>query len=122
MASEPEYRDRIELLQGTLDLIILQTLRWGPRHGYGLAQMIRANSGDRLRVDAGSIYPALHRLEKQKWISAAWGIAESKQRVRIYELTEAGQQQLVVERTRWEQLSAAIGGILAPLPATENTP
>lgn len=116
MAKDPEFRDRIELLQGTLDLIILQTLRWGPRHGYGLAQMIRARSGERLQVDAGSIYPALHRLERQQWITASWGIAESKQRVRIYELTDAGKQQLTVERTRWEQLSEAIGGILAPLP------
>ncbi len=113
MPKTPPAADRIELLQGTLDLIILQSLRWGPRHGYGLAQMIRAKSGERLQVDAGSIYPALHRLERQHWIVATWGLAESKQRVRIYELTEAGHQQLTVERTRWEQFSEAIGGILA---------
>jgi len=119
MSKSPPAPDRIELLQGTLDLIILQSLCWGPRHGYGLAQMIRANSGERLQVDAGSIYPALHRLERQKWIAAAWGLAESKQRVRIYELTETGKQQLTVERTRWEQLSIAIGGILAAPSASE---
>src|SRR5687767_3847966 len=115
MANEPQLRDRIELLQGTLDLIILQTLGWGPRHGYVLALMISARSGERLQIDAGSIYPALHRLERQQWISATWGNAESKQHVRIYELTDAGKQQLTVERTRWEQFSEAIGGILAPL-------
>lgn len=120
MAKTPPAPDRIELLQGTLDLIILQSLKWGPRHGYGLAAMIRTKSGERLQVDAGSIYPALHRLERQKWISATWGIAESKQRVRIYELTDAGKQQLGVERTRWEQLSEAIGGVLAPQPEAEG--
>lgn len=120
MAKTPPTGDRIELLQGTLDLILLQSLRWGPRHGYGLAQMIRTQSGERLQVDAGSIYPALHRLERQKLISATWGVAESKQRVRIYELTGAGNQQLAVERTRWEQMCEAIGGILAPVPSPKS--
>jgi PadR family transcriptional regulator PadR len=114
MPKRTAYRDRIELLQGTLDLLILQTLRWGPRHGYGLSQMIRANSGERLRVDAGSLYPALHRLERQKLIAATWEIAESKQQVRVYRLTRAGTRQLAAERSRWEQLSEAIAGILAP--------
>ena len=112
----PASRDR---LHGTLDALILKTLTWGPRHGYGLAQMIRTKSGERLQVDAGSIYPALHRLERQKWISAKWGVSESKQRVRIYELTKAGTKQLAVERTRWEQLNEAIGGILAGPDASE---
>src|SRR5687768_14221910 len=89
---------RIEILQGTLDLIILQTLRWGPRHGYGLAQMISANSGKALQVDTGSLYPALHRLERKKWITAEWEVSEKKQRVRVYRLTAAGRKQLAVER------------------------
>ena len=112
---------RIELLQGTLDLIILQTLRWGPRHGYGLAQMIRANSREALRVDTGSLYPALHRLEKSGAIAADWETSENRQRVRVYRLTAAGRKQLAAERSRWEQLSEAIAGILAPpLPESDT--
>ena len=105
---------RIELLQGTLDLIILQTLRWGPRHGYGIAQMIRARSREALQVDTGSLYPALHRLERQKWIAASWETSENAQRVRVYRLTPTGRKQLAAERSRWEQLSEAIAGIMAP--------
>jgi PadR family transcriptional regulator PadR len=108
---------RIELLQGTLDFIVLQSLRWGPRHGYGLAQMIRANSNDTLQVDSGSLYPALHRLERRKWIAASWELSDSRQRVRVYRLTPAGRKQLAVERSRWEQLSEAIAGVMRrPLP------
>jgi PadR family transcriptional regulator, regulatory protein PadR len=111
MAKTPA-RSRIELLQGTLDLIILQTLRWGPRHGYGIAQVIRANSRDVLQVETGSLYPALHRLEKQKWIAADWDVSENGQRVRVYRLTTAGKKQLSSERSRWEQISSAIAGIM----------
>ena len=103
---------RVELLQGTLDMIILQTLRWGPRHGYGLAQMIRATSREALRVETGSLYPALQRLEKQGWISADWDVSENGQRVRVYRLTAAGRKQLQAERSRWEQLSSAIARIM----------
>ena len=105
---------RIELLQGTLDFIILQTLRWGPRHGYGIAQQIRANSNEALQVDTGSLYPALHRLERKKWISADWDVSENRQRVRVYKLTAAGRKQLVVERSKWELLSTAIAGVMRP--------
>jgi PadR family transcriptional regulator PadR len=111
---------RIELLQGTLDMIILQTLRWGPRHGYGIAQMIRASSNEALQVDTGSLYPALHRLEKQGWIAAEWGLSDNKQRVRVYELTKAGKAQLVAERSKWEQLSEAIAGIMRPPRESES--
>ena len=112
--STPHATSRIELLQGTLDLIVLQTLRWGPAHGYGVAQMIRANSGSVLRVDAGSLYPALHRLERQDAVAAEWGMSEKNQRVRIYRLTAKGRQRLTSERSKWEVLSAAIAGVLSP--------
>lgn len=111
---------RIELLQGTLDLIVLQTLRWGPRHGYGIAQMIRAGSREVLQVDTGSLYPALHRLARQGFVDAAWETSENNQRVRVYRLTPAGRKRLAAERSRWEQLTRAIAGIMnPPLPETE---
>lgn len=114
------YKNRIELLQGTLDLLILQTLMWGPRHGYGMSQAIRANSGDLLKVDAGSLYPALHRLEKQKWIDAEWKVSENKQDVKVYRLTPAGRKRLTQERTRWEQITDAIAGVLNPAAKKEG--
>ena len=117
MAKSDRYQNRIELLQGTLDLLILQTLLWGPRHGYGVAQAIGAHSGDVLRVDTGSLYPALHRLERQGWIQAEWKVTDNKQRARFYRLTAAGRKQLVAERSRWEQLSDAIRGVLTRAPS-----
>lgn len=111
---------RVELLQGTLDMIILQTLRWGPRHGYGLAQMIRATTREALRVETGSLYPALQRLEKQGWISADWDVSENGQRVRVYRLTAAGRKQLQSERSRWEQLSSAIARIMTEPRESES--
>ncbi|MGH9142021.1 MAG: PadR family transcriptional regulator [Vicinamibacterales bacterium] len=107
------HQNRTELLQGTLDLLILQTLQWGARHGYAISQAIRTVSDHALQVDTGSLYPALHRLERQKWIRADWTMSERNQRTRVYELTRAGRAQLLKERTRWEQLSAAIASILA---------
>lgn len=121
MTKDERGLSRIELLQGTLDLIVLQTLRWGPRHGYGLAQMIRANSREALQVDTGSLYPALHRLERSGAIAADWETSENRQRVRVYRLTPAGRKQLAAERSRWEQLSQAIAGILEP-PTAEAEP
>jgi PadR family transcriptional regulator PadR len=106
------YQNRIELLQGTLDLLILQTLQWGAQHGYGISVAIRNHSGEILQVDTGSLYPALHRLEKQRWISSEWKVSENKQRAKYYKLTAAGKKQLAHERSRWEQLKAAMGGIL----------
>ncbi|HEY2804951.1 MAG TPA: PadR family transcriptional regulator [Gemmatimonadales bacterium] len=110
---------RIELLQGTLDLIVLQALRWGPRHGYGLVQLIRAGSGDVLQVDTGSLYPALHRLERAGAIAADWELSGNKQRVRVYRLTAAGRKRLVEERSRWKRLSEAMAGLFLP-PAEEQ--
>jgi PadR family transcriptional regulator, regulatory protein PadR len=108
------YQNRSELLQGTLDLLILQTLQWGPQHGYGISVAIRNRSGEILQVDTGSLYPALHRLEKQKWIKAEWRVSENKQRAKYYQLTAAGRKQLTCERTKWSQLSDAMAGVLNP--------
>jgi transcriptional regulator len=108
------YENRIELLQGTLDLLILQTLQWGPRHGYGILQAIRTGSGEVLQVETGSLYPALHRLERKKWIKSEWVISENNQKVKSYKLTAAGKKQLAAERSNWERLTAAMAGILNP--------
>ncbi len=112
MAGKARYQNRIEILQGTLDLLILQTLQWGPRHGYGITQAIRAGSSDALQVDTGSLYPALHRLEKQGWVAATWKVSENNQRTRVYRLTARGKRQLLSERSRWDQLLAAMAGVL----------
>ena len=113
MAEQPsEPLARIELLQGTLDLIILQTLRWGPRHGYGISKMIQATSDGLLQVETGSLYPALHRLERQGWVDATWTISEKNQRVREYSLTTKGHRQLARERARWNHMSSAMVKIL----------
>jgi transcriptional regulator len=111
---------RIELLQGTLDLIVLQTLRWGSRHGYGLVQMIDATTRGVLQVDAGAIYPALHRLERQKLIKAEWTVSENRQRVRVYRLTAAGRTRLAAERSRWKQMSTAIAELFVPPTGAEE--
>jgi PadR family transcriptional regulator PadR len=113
MAKKARDGSRVELLQGTLDLLVLQTLRWGPQHGYGIALAIQAGSGDVLRVDTGSLYPALQRLEKQRWISATWQLSANNQRTRVYKLTAAGRRQLVSERSRWQMLVDAMSGILS---------
>ena len=119
MAEKHRPLSRIELLQGTLDLIILQTLRWGPRHGYGIAQLIRAGSADVLQVDTGSLYPALHRLERKKFVAAEWQVSGNKQRVRVYRLTDRRRKQLAAERSQWERISEAITGLMKPLPEPE---
>src|SRR5262249_22033680 len=108
---------RLELLQGTLDMLILRTLQWGPRHGHGIGQAIRQQSDDLLKVETGSLYPALHRLMKRGWRKAEWGISEAHQRARYYQLTAAGKAQLSRERDRWSQLVTAIGRIMNPAQA-----
>ncbi len=114
MARHEPYRNRIELLQGTLDLLILQTLQWGPRHGHGIAQAIRANSEELLQVETGSLYPALHRLERQGWLSPEWKVSENNQRAKYYRLTRAGKKQLLAERSKWGLLVKAIAGVMKP--------
>jgi transcriptional regulator len=110
----PHYQHRIEILQGTLDLLILQTLQWGPQHGYGITQAIRLNSNDVLEVETGSLYPALHRLQRQKLIASEWKTSSNNQRVKEYRLTTAGKKKLADERSRWETLVAAMTGVLKP--------
>ena len=112
--SRARYQNRTEILQGTLDMLILQTLQWAPRHGYALSKAIRTNSGEILKVDTGSLYPALHRLERKGWIAAEWKISEFGPRLRVYRLTKTGRKHLVSERSRWQRLTTAIAGIMNP--------
>jgi len=110
--STHEESKRLELLQGTLDLLILRTLVFGPQHGQGIARAIQQSSEDVLLVEHGALYPALQRLEEQKWISARWGTSANNRKARFYMLTQAGRKQLVKESTRWNRLATAIGRIL----------
>jgi len=107
-------RTRLDLLQGTLDLLILRTLQWGPQHGHGIGVAIRASSEDALQVDHGSLYPALHRLEKQGWLEAEWKLSDNKQRAKYYRLTASGRRHLLAERTRWSRFTEAIARVLGP--------
>jgi len=95
-------------------MLILKTLQWGPQHGYGIIQAIRVSSSDVLQVETGSLYPALHRLERQGWLSSEWKQSESNQRAKYYRLTPAGKKQLTAEHKRWTQLSGAIASIMSP--------
>lgn len=117
MAERSPYRNRVELMQGTLDMLILKTLQWGSAHGYGIVQALRTQSGDVLRVETGSLYPALHRLERQGWVRSEWKQSESNQRARYYRITPAGKKQLAEELSRWEQMVEIMGGILRPSPS-----
>jgi PadR family transcriptional regulator, regulatory protein PadR len=104
---------RIELVQGTLDMLVLQTLRWGSQHGYGITQAIRAGSSDVLQVETGSLYPALHRLERQGWVKAEWKQSENNQRAKYYSLTPAGRKHLASEQERWNTVSTAIASLMS---------
>jgi PadR family transcriptional regulator, regulatory protein PadR len=117
--STKEQNERIELLQGTLDLLILRTLRLGPAHGHAVAKAIEFNSDDVLQVEQGSLYPALHRLIKRGWISVEVGTSENNRRAKFYRLTVTGRRQLAVETSKWERLAEAIARILRP-PAHEG--
>jgi PadR family transcriptional regulator PadR len=108
----------IDLLRGTLDLMILKTLSWRPAHGYGIARWIEQCTDDVLQVEEGSLYPALHRLEGQGLISADWGITDLNRRARFYRLTAAGRKQLQASREYWTRFAAAVGKVLETAPAT----
>jgi PadR family transcriptional regulator len=110
--STRDDEERVELLQGTLDLLILRTLLHGPAHGHAIAKAIELHSEDVLQVEQGSLYPALHRLIKRGWISAEEGVSENNRRAKFYRLTAKGRKQLTIEITKWEKLARAIAGIL----------
>lgn len=95
-------------------MLILQALQWGPMHGYGIAQAIRLKSGEVLQVETGSLYPALHRLERQRWVKSEWKITDSKQRAKFYKITALGKQQLLADHERWQVMVRAIAAIMAP--------
>jgi transcriptional regulator len=108
--------ERITILQGTLDLLILRTLMFGPQHGQGIARVIQAQSDDVLLVDHGSLYPALQRLEDRGWIAAEWGTSDNNRKARFYTLTKQGRKQLELQTSQWRRMSKAIGKILGPEP------
>ena len=112
MGKNDPYKSRIELVQGTLDMLILCTLQWGPQHGYGISQAIRINSGDVLQVETGSLYPALHRLERQEWVRSEWKQTESNQRAKYYRITPLGKKQLLSDHSRWQRVVDAIAAIM----------
>src|SRR5882672_5451268 len=113
MSTRRDEKDRIALLQGTLDLLILRTLLFGAQHGQGIARAIQAMSGDELLVDHGSLYPALQRLEANGWIAGEWGVSGNNRRARFYRLTGVGKKQLTSETKQWERITAAMGRVLA---------
>jgi PadR family transcriptional regulator, regulatory protein PadR len=106
---------RIDLLQGTLDLLILQTLQWGSRHGHGIGQAIRISSNDALQIEHGSIYPALHRLESRGWLASEWKTSEANRPAKYYKLTSKGKKQLLAEQSKWKQLVRAIARAAKPI-------
>jgi PadR family transcriptional regulator PadR len=114
-----ERASRIELLQGTLDLLILRTLRQGPSHGHAIAKHIQRTSEELLQVETGSLYPALHRLEAKGWIAASWELSDKGKRARYYRLTPLGRRQLTSEQSKWQAFARAVGLILRPAPEKE---
>ena len=114
MAKREPYRNRIELLQGTLDMLILRTLQWGPQHGHGIGQALRARSEEALQVEHGSLYPALHRLEKEGWLASEWRQSEANRRAKYYRLTPAGKRQLSKEQSKWEEVVRTISRVMRP--------
>jgi transcriptional regulator len=114
MPRKEPYKPAIEVLQGTLDMLILRALQWGPQHGHGIGQMLRAISEDALQLEHGSLYPALHRLESQGWLAAEWKASETNRRAKYYRITAAGKRQLAREHDRWNRLVKTIARIMRP--------
>jgi transcriptional regulator len=112
-----EHKPRKPLLQGSLDMLILKTLSGGPQHGYAIARHLRQVSGEFLEVEEGSLYPALHRLERRGWVDTEWGLSESNRRARYYRLTHTGRKQLQVETSAWAAMRQAIDSVLNHRPA-----
>src|SRR3984885_917081 len=113
MKETVKYQNRIELLQGTLDMLVLQALLREPMHGYAIAQVIRNRSGEVFTVETGSLYPALHRLERQAWVRSEWKLTDSNQRAKFYRITPTGKKQLASDHGRWQQMVEAIGSIMS---------
>jgi PadR family transcriptional regulator PadR len=114
MAKREPYRNRIEILQGTLDMLILQALQWGPQHGHGIGQALRTRSEDALQIEHGSLYPALHRLEKEGWLASEWKASEANRRAKYYRLTPAGKRQLSKEQSKWDELVRTVARVMRP--------
>lgn len=106
--------DKLDVLQGTLDLLILRTLQSGPQHGHGIGQVIRSRSDDLLQVEHGSLYPALHRLQREGWIDSEWGITANNQRAKFYRLTTSGRRRLAKEETKWKLFVKAMARVMRP--------
>jgi PadR family transcriptional regulator PadR len=118
MAAKKTPEDRLDLVQGTLDMLVLRTLVWGRTHGHGIATAIERMSAE-LRIDHGSLYPALQRLQQEGWIAAEWGTSDNNRKAKFYKLTAAGRRHLHAESTRWDRLVAAIGRVMGPASAAE---
>jgi PadR family transcriptional regulator, regulatory protein PadR len=114
MAKREPYRNRIELVQGTLDMLILRTLQWGPQHGHGIGQSLRARSENALQIEHGTLYPALHRLERSGWLASEWRQSEANRRAKYYRLTAAGKRQLSKEHSSWETAVRTIALVMRP--------
>jgi len=114
MAQTDTRENRVELLQGTLDMLILRTLKWGPQHGHGIGQAIRQSSADLLKIERGSLYPALHRLENRGLISSEWKSSDLNRRAKYYRMTAAGRKQLLAEQSKWKLLVRAITRVMRP--------
>jgi PadR family transcriptional regulator, regulatory protein PadR len=111
----------VELLQGTLDVLILKTLSWGPNHGYGVARWLQQVTSDVLQIEEGSLYPALHRMERKGWIESEWGLSENNRRAKFYRMTVDGQRHLRAEATSWDRFAQAVSTVLSWTPAPAST-